>query len=84
MPFITAISHLMGSAEISALKNLKQACVLYTTLIGQPSTGKTTAMSIVRDAVFEVEEAVGVLLEDSKLLNSEYSNFILLNVDFNF
>ena len=60
----------MGSVTIGALKNLVQGCVLYTTLIGQPSTGKTTAMSIVRDAVYEVEEAIGLNLKNSKLINS--------------
>jgi hypothetical protein len=59
----------MGGSSISSLKNMRQGCVLYTSLIGQPSTGKTTAMSIVRDAVIDVEEALNINIEESKLLN---------------
>jgi ABC-type proline/glycine betaine transport system ATPase subunit len=40
------------------------------TLIGKPSTGKTTAMSMVRDAVKDVEVATQIKEEDSKLINS--------------
>ena len=60
----------MGASSITALKNINQGCVLYLTLIGKPSTGKTTAMSMVRDAVYDVEVATQIKEEDSKLINS--------------
>jgi hypothetical protein len=47
VPFLAAVSHFMGSSSISALKNINQGYVLYLTLIGKPSIGKTTAMSMV-------------------------------------
>ena len=72
----------MGSVTIGAIKNLVQGCVLYTTLIGQPSTGKTTAMSLVRDAVYEVEEAIGLNLKNSKLINSNLTFSVNLNSKF--
>ena len=60
----------MGASTIAALKNLVQGCVLYTSLIGQPSTGKTTAMPLVRDTVYVVEDAIGLNAKNSKLINS--------------
>jgi hypothetical protein len=60
----------MGASTIAALKNRVQGCVLYTSSIGQPSTGKTTAMSLVRDAVYVVEDAIGLNAKNSKLINS--------------
>jgi stage III sporulation protein SpoIIIAA len=61
----------MGTSYITALKTMRQSCVLFTALIGQPSTGKTTAMGIVKDALNDLDIALGRLPAESHQINSE-------------
>jgi hypothetical protein len=61
------------------LKNINQGYVLYLTLIGKPSIGKTTAMSMVWDAVNDVQVATLTKEEDSKLINSKSTKTLSFN-----
>ncbi|RNA24789.1 hypothetical protein BpHYR1_001524 [Brachionus plicatilis] len=69
-PLITAISNLMGMSYVTALRSLKETCVLYTSLIGLASTGKSPAMKIVKDAYRQVEKFSSVPYEKSKFINA--------------
>ena len=50
---------------------MKESCVFYTALIGQPGTGKTPALNIVKDALREIEVFMQIDEMESKLLNGE-------------
>jgi hypothetical protein len=56
----------MGASSITALKNINQGCVLR----GSLQQEKPQQCRWFRDAVYDVEEAMQIKEEDSKLIKS--------------
>lgn len=68
-PLLTGVAHLMGQSKIKALRTLEEGMVLYSTLIAEPATGKSPAMSVVRKALVECESFFQIPHENTKLVN---------------
>jgi hypothetical protein len=66
---LCAIGHLMPKSKIIAGDDVKQKFVFYTALLGNPSTGKTPAMDLVLDAVYELERHDNIPDDESQLAN---------------
>ena len=61
----------MQLAQINCLKTFKEGMVVYTVLIGEPASGKSPAMSIVRNSLVRFEDYLKIDLDNSKLVNGE-------------
>ena len=61
----------MGTSRIIANDDHIEGCAMYTALIGSPSTGKSSAMSLFRQALESIELFNGVCIEESKLVNGK-------------
>lgn len=73
---ITAVSHLMGTSSIRALQTLEEGCVIYTGLIATASTGKSSAMNLVKNAIYEIENYLMVDDENSKFVNGIFMQIL--------
>lgn len=62
----------MGSSFITALKTLEEGCVNFTGLIATASTGKSSALKLVRKSLDEVEKFLEIPLEKSKAINGNF------------
>ena len=56
-------------AQIKCLKTFKEGMVMYTVLIAEPATGKSPALSLVRNSLVSIENYLGISLEDSRMVN---------------
>lgn len=66
---LTATSFLLGETLIKVDDNQFESCVMFTALIANPSTGKSTGMNLVKDALLDIEKYEKVSLTDSNLIN---------------
>ncbi len=55
VPLLTAISHTLGKSSISMFSNKPEGFVIFSSLVGNPSTGKTSAMSVVKNSLINCE-----------------------------
>ena len=78
-PLLTTISHLMGSSFISALRTLEEGCVIYCALIASASTGKSSALNLVKKALTCIENFLETPDSESKFLNG---TFIFFSINF--
>ncbi|RNA03124.1 hypothetical protein BpHYR1_006468, partial [Brachionus plicatilis] len=67
---LCAVSHLMGLSSICALKTLEEGCVVYTALIANASTGKSSALKLIKRSLLSVENFLKILPINSRLLNA--------------
>ena len=45
----------MGETKVELASDHLESCVLFMALIGNPSTGKSTGLNVLRDSVLEIE-----------------------------
>ncbi len=78
----SAVGHLMSTSTIKALRTYSQSFVFYTALIGNPSTGKSTGMGLVKKALEKVERFNAVPSQDSKLVNGKIQWILVFSFSF--
>lgn len=59
----------MGLSFIVNFDNHKDGFCLCSALLANPSTGKTQALTLVKNSLLAIEESMGVNHKDSKLAN---------------
>ena len=70
LPLLTGTSHLMGRSSIRALRTLRESFTVYAVLIGDPETGKSPAMRIIKDALIQIENHQNVEKNNSLFVSS--------------
>ncbi len=74
--FLTATSHLMNKSVVNAWGSFTQPVSLYTMNAAYTSSNKSGALSPVSNALLDVEEALGISINNSTLNNGMiYSQF---------
>ena len=68
---LTSTSFLLNETIIRVDDCQNEACVIYAALIANPSTGKSSGMSLIKNALFDIEKYEKTSLRDSKLLNGK-------------
>ncbi len=66
-PLLTAAAHLCNKSRVRPWKTYSESSSLYTMTCGFTSTNKSCALSLVSDALREVEIAQNVDLSESRL-----------------
>jgi hypothetical protein len=66
---IAAVGFLLNESTYETTQGLKQGIVFFTSLIANPSTGKTPAMNLVVDCVLEIEKFRQIPEKESPLTN---------------
>ena len=83
---ITGVAHLMNYAKFNVLNNFEKGMSVFSVLIANPSTGKSPAIEIIKNALETIEIYEGIKEENSCLVNGLFwfSNvlFILLQLTF--
>ena len=74
---LVTISHLMGERKVELASDHLESCVLFMALIGNPSTGKSTELNVLRDSVLEIESFEEIKDCDSSLVQG----FFIHNID---
>ena len=69
IPLLPTVAHHLGPSTIQISMNYSEKPVIYAALLGNPSTGKTPALRLVTRACYEVEKALNISSDDSKLAN---------------
>jgi hypothetical protein len=69
---ISTISHLMNESTIKVADDHTESCVLYTALIANPSTGKSSSLNMLKNSLLDIELFEGVDDADSTLVNGNY------------
>jgi len=60
LPLFTAVALLLHQTTVQSYKKKKQGICLYTTLIANPSTGKSPASELIKDSIYKLESALNV------------------------
>ncbi len=68
---LTSTSFLLNETIIRVDDCQNEACVVYAALIANPSTGKSSGMSLIKNALFDIEKYEKISLRESKLLNGK-------------
>ena len=74
---LTATSFLLKETIIKVDDYQFESCVMFTALIANPSTGKSTGMNLIKNALLDIEKYEKVLLPDSNLINGNYLKKII-------
>ena len=69
-PLISTISHLMGHSKIKSFDESFQSLSSYTAIVGQPSTGKTIALDLIKSAFVDIELYYQVEASRSEVSNT--------------
>lgn len=69
IPLLPTVAHHLGPSITQINMNYNEKPVIYSALLGNPSTGKTPALKLVTRVCYEVEKALNVSMDDSKLVN---------------
>ena len=69
---ISGAAHSMGGAVVNPFGNWMQPSTLFIACIGFSGTNKSTSLEIVKKALEDVEAAMGVTLEQSRLNQCKY------------
>ena len=72
-PLISSVSYSLQLTKVKAIRTLQESISVYTALIAEPGTGKSPAMTLVRDCMQEIEKYYQVTDENSKLVNGKLS-----------
>ena len=75
-PIVSGAAHLMYHSQVSALTGLTKGICIYSMLIGNPSTGKSHALSMVTDALEAIEDFDQIEDVNSNLLNGGFCFFL--------
>lgn len=65
---VTTISHIMSKSRIHALKSLSESFSVYCVLIGEPASGKSPAMRIVKNALISLDNHRGIAPHQSSII----------------
>lgn len=68
-PLFTATGLLLHQATIQAFEKKKQGICFYSALIAHPSTGKSPAAEVIKEAMVKVEAALHIPFEKSCMTN---------------
>ncbi|RMZ95548.1 hypothetical protein BpHYR1_019686 [Brachionus plicatilis] len=82
-PLLTAVSHLMKKSDVTALSSLQEQCVFYSALIANPSTGKSSALSLVKKSLWELENYLNIPRNKSSLINAGTVEALLTHLEGN-
>jgi hypothetical protein len=66
---VTSVCHLMAESSITISNDYRLSCIMYCALVANPSTGKSTGLNLVKEAVNGIENFVGIKAENSNLVN---------------
>lgn len=72
-PLITATSHFLNKSDINPWGSWIQPGIIYSTTVGFTGTNKTAALDRIRDAITDVEAAVGLSDFSSKINQCKYT-----------
>ncbi|CAF1002011.1 unnamed protein product, partial [Brachionus calyciflorus] len=64
-PLISSVSHFLNRSKIEMTDSHSENFLLYTALLANASTGKSSAMRIFTDAAYEIENKLGIEDSDS-------------------
>jgi hypothetical protein len=70
-PLLAAVSHLLASSEIEESFGNTQGMSLFTMIVGDVGSGKTPAMSAVRDALLAIDDALATDENEKKYLTGK-------------
>ena len=59
----------MGISTVKAMRTFEEGMVIYSALIAEPATGKSPAMTLIRQALVDVDKYFETPNENSKLVN---------------
>lgn len=68
-PPISTLAFLVKKSTISPLQDNHQGVSFYSTLVANPSTGKTLAMNVIQNPILEIEAFRKVSPDDSPITN---------------
>jgi ABC-type proline/glycine betaine transport system ATPase subunit len=68
-PLMTAVSHLMGRAEVHALGTYENGIAMASFIIGDVGSGKTTALSMIQGCLEKIDDALFIDQLERKSLN---------------
>ena len=66
---LCSVAHLIGNTSVEVNEDYVEGVVIYSALIANPATGKSSGMNIFKKALEEVEEMDDIPVEESKLVN---------------
>jgi hypothetical protein len=61
----------MAESSITISNDYRLSCVMYCALVANPSTGKSTGLNLVKEAVNRIESFIGIEIENSNLVNGK-------------
>ena len=79
LPLITGTAHLLKFAQVSVMDEFIDASVIYSSLVGMPSSGKTPILNIIKKILNKIDELNGVSPFDSHLVNGNLMRIRLKN-----
>ncbi|RNA08529.1 hypothetical protein BpHYR1_031578 [Brachionus plicatilis] len=82
-PLFTGIAHLMQHSYVFTLTTLSEKSVFYSCLVANPSTGKSTAMSLIKKSLNQIEEYKKIPRKKSNLINAGTVEALLTNLETN-
>lgn len=62
----------MKKSFVSTLATLTEQCIFYTALIANPSSGKSTALSLIKKSIYEIEAYGKIHRSKSSLINGTF------------
>jgi len=69
-PLLTAAGLLLHHTTVQPFTRSRQGICMFTSLIANPSTGKTPALNLIKNALIKLEEFLNIPYERSALTNS--------------
>jgi hypothetical protein len=61
----------MEESSITISNDYRLSCVMYCALVANPSTGKSTGLNLVKEAINRIESFIGIEKENSNLVNGK-------------
>ncbi len=72
---LSSVSHLMGETIIKITESHEEACVMFTALIANPSTGKSQSLALFQKCLRKIENFNNSIKDpDDQLLKSKIVN----------
>ncbi|CAF1109751.1 unnamed protein product [Brachionus calyciflorus] len=68
-PLLTSVAHLMKKSSVCSLVTLTEPSIFYSVLVANPSSGKSTALSIFKKSIYEIESYLKIPRVKSNLIN---------------
>lgn len=68
-PLIAGLAHLMNQVRIKCLRTMSEGMSVYSVLIAEPASGKSPAMTIIRNSLLATESYLAIPPEETKHVN---------------